>query len=289
MNWSLRLGKLFGIPVRVHWSMLLLVLFLSWGGGVIGVVGSLVAIALLFASVVAHELAHALAARRYGIGTAEILLMPIGGVAKIEREPARGRHEVVIALAGPAMSLLLAGLAGLLALATAGVPIVHALAATLASANLMLGLFNLLPAFPMDGGRVLRGALRERRGLLAATRVAAKVGRIVAVPMAVAGLALGSFSLVLVAGFVWLAGRSEERVVEARAAWQQEVPFEAAARHEPLEAVDATPFVVDGDAGWVAPRSAPGPKGAPRAYAVRRGGRRYVVLVGPFGYVIREV
>lgn len=213
MNGSLSLGRVFGIPVRVHWTMALLVLFLSWGGGPLGLFIGAFSVALLFASVVAHEVAHALAARAYGIGTAEIVLMPIGGVARIERQPANGRQEAVIALAGPLASLALAGAAFLVSRLAEGVPFVEPLFASLASANLMLALFNLVPAFPMDGGRVLRGYLRERRGLVAATRVAAKVGRIVAIPMAIAGVFLGSVSLVLVAGFVWLAGRAEERAV----------------------------------------------------------------------------
>src|SRR5262245_53165783 len=111
MSASLQLGKILGIPVRAHWTMLFLVMLLSWGGGLTGLVAGLAPLALVFASIVAHELAHALAARRYGIATTEILLLPLGGVAKIAGQPASGRQEVMIALAGPAMSLAIAALA----------------------------------------------------------------------------------------------------------------------------------------------------------------------------------
>ena len=268
MGFSLNLGRVFRIPVRVHWTMLLLLAFVSWGGGLAGVGVSLVSLVLLFGSVLAHELAHALAARRFGIGTSEIVLLPIGGMAKIEREPQNGLQEVIIALAGPAMSLLVAGAAGLLALATSSVPFLGAAAAMLAFANLMLGLFNLLPAFPMDGGRVLRGALRGRRGLVGATRIAARLGRILTIPMAIVGFALGSVSLVLVAGFVYLAARAEERMVEARAAQQAFWAGEPSAWQPPRPATDVT--------GAVVPRQ----PGVPR---------RVVVQVGPFGYVVRDV
>lgn len=257
---SLKLGKVLGIPVRVHWTMLFLVMLLSWGGGMIGLVAGLASLVLLFASIVAHELAHALAARRYGIATNEILLMPLGGVAKIAGEPKNGGQEVVIALAGPLMSLALAGIAALGASLAAPIPLLHGPLVALAKANAMLGLFNLLPAFPMDGGRVLRGLLRKRSGMLQATRTAVKVARWLAVPMAIAGIAMGSFSLVLLAAFVWITGRAEQRSVEESAAWGR---------------YDADPGVVRVDAsGWMPPR-----------YDVPSPARSYVVRVGPHTYV----
>lgn len=255
---SLRLGKILGIPVRVHWTMLFLVMLLSWGGGLIGLVTALGSLTLLFASVVAHELAHALAARRYGIGTREILLLPVGGVARIAGEPASGTQEVVIALAGPAMSLALAALAAAGAALAAPVPLLAAALLALAKGNLMLGLFNLLPALPMDGGRVLRGLLRRRSGMVRATRTAATVARWLAVAMAITGLALGSFSLVLIAGFVWLTARAERRAVEEGATWGR---YEG----EP----NAGPRLVDAS-GWMPPRHE---------------ARREVVRVGPYTFI----
>ena len=260
MKGSFKLGKILGIPVRVHWTMLFLVMLLSWGGGLVGLAASLLSLVLLFASIVAHELAHALAARRYGIVTTEIQLLPLGGVAKLAGEPANGTQEVVIALAGPAMSLTLAGLAAIGAAVTVPVPPLHGALIALASANLMLGLFNLLPAFPMDGGRVLRGLLRKRSGMLNATRTAAKVARWIAVPMALAGVALGSLSLVLVAGFVWITARSEERLVEGAAA--QGYFY----REPSVVRVDAS--------GWMPPRHDTTP--APRGYVLRVGPHTYV-------------
>jgi stage IV sporulation protein FB len=247
---SLRLGKVLGIPVRAHWTMLFLVMLLSWGGGLAGLAAGLASLGLLFASIVAHELAHALAARRYGIATTEILLLPVGGVAKIAGEPANGTEEVVIALAGPATSLALAALAAIGASVTGPIPLLHAPLVALASANAMLGLFNLIPAFPMDGGRVLRGLLRRRNGMLQATRTAAKVARWIAVPMAIAGIASGSISLVVLAGFVWIMARSEQRLVEENAAWGRYV--------------DAS--------GWMPPQYGSAAHG-------------YVVRVGPHTYV----
>jgi stage IV sporulation protein FB len=227
--------------------MLFLVMLLSWGGGVVGLAAGVVSLALLFASIVAHELAHALAARRYGIATNEILLLPMGGVAKIAGEPANGTQEVVIALAGPVASLALAAIAALGATLAAPVPLLHGILIALATANAMLGLFNLLPAFPMDGGRVLRGLLRRRSGLVSATRTAARVARWIAVPMAIVGIAQGSLSLVLIAGFVWMTARAEERHVEADAS------------------------------GWMPPRYGAEPQA--RAYVVRVGPHAYVRVV----------
>lgn len=262
MSASLKLGKILGIPVRVHWTMLFLVMLMSWGAGLLGLAAGLASLVLLFASIVAHELAHAMAARRYGIDTTEILLLPLGGVAKIAGEPATGKQEVVIALAGPAMSLGLAALTGVGAVLAAPFPLLHGVLFALASANLMLGLFNLLPAFPMDGGRVLRGALRGRSGMLDATRTSAKVARWLAVPMALTGVLLGNFSLVLLAGFVWFAARSEERMVEENAAY---------GRYDG-EPGSPSPYV---DAsGWMPPRYQPSP--APRSYFVRVGPHAYV-------------
>jgi Zn-dependent protease len=278
MSWSARLGRIFGIPVRVHWTMLLLLLVFSWSSGLGGMIAAGISLVLLFGSVLAHELGHALTARAFGIGTSEILLLPIGGVAKIEQEPRSGRQEVVIAGAGPLVSLCLAGLAALPTLLVGPVGVLHGVGSMLMWSNLMLGLFNLLPAFPLDGGRILRGALRERRGMVAATRIAASIGRWLALPMALAGVVWGSVSLVVIAAFVWLAGRSEQRLVEARAASA-------------------------GYGGWRMPSDDPRSRlgvagGAPDGYGHGVGSaggtaswqpRHFVIEAGPFGYVIRQL
>jgi len=113
MSWSWQIATVRGIPVRVHWSMALAAAALLLGHGPRSVLATSISLVLLFASVLAHELAHALAARAFGIGTSEILLLPIGGMAKIEQQPRSGRQEVAIALAGPAMSLAIGGVAAI--------------------------------------------------------------------------------------------------------------------------------------------------------------------------------
>jgi len=209
-----RIGQIAGIPIRLHWSLLLFGAFvaLSSGGGVLG---ALLSGVLLFGSIVLHELGHAMVARGYGIQTRDIVLTPIGGIARIEGMPRSGRAEVAIAIAGPIVSLAIAGLAAsaLWLLPVKGIAV--GLLSTLMWTNAMLGLFNLIPAFPMDGGRVLRGALSHRIGLSRATDIAANVGRVAAIVMGVFGLATGNVSLALVAVFVWMAGGRERAMVKA--------------------------------------------------------------------------
>ena len=176
MRWSWRVGKIAGIDVHVHatfWLLLVWVGLLRYraDGSLAAVVPELVFILAVFGVVVLHELGHALAARRYGIATRDITLLPIGGVARLERMPREPRQELVIALAGPAVNFALAAVLYLALVATGGVSSVaetasldagflgRALPARLVGINLWLGAFNLIPAFPMDGGRVLRAAL----------------------------------------------------------------------------------------------------------------------------------
>jgi len=207
MGWSLHIGRLFGIPVKVHFTLFILlgVLLLASSSTGSGLYGALIAV-LLFASVVAHELGHALVARRYGVDTKEIVLLPIGGAALLSRNPDEPRHELLIALAGPFVSLVLSGIAWLLWQTVA-----FAVLADLVVVNLMLGLFNLVPAFPMDGGRVLRAGLANWMGHLRATRVAAKLGRFVAVAFVVIAAVYGELILGFVGAFVFFAAIAEER------------------------------------------------------------------------------
>ncbi len=225
MRWSARLGRFAGIDVNVHVSFLLLlvwVAYLYWTetGTVAGVISGLVLILLLFFCVVLHEYGHALTARRFGIGTRSITLLPIGGLALLESMPTDPRQEIIVALAGPAVNFAIA--AGLFAvLAVAGQPggliavdpASEGLLHTLLAANLMLGLFNLLPAFPMDGGRVLRAALALRLDRVRATRLAAQVGQVLAVGLGIVGL-MGNPFLILIAVFVWIGAGSEAGAVE---------------------------------------------------------------------------
>jgi stage IV sporulation protein FB len=169
---------------------------------------------LIFACVLAHEFGHALAARRYGIRTPDITLLPIGGVARLERMPERPGEEIVVALAGPAVNVAIAGVLLLLGarmdmeyLAALESPSATMLG-QLAAINLFLVVFNLIPAFPMDGGRVLRAILALRRGPAEATRIAARVGQALAFVLGFIGL-LGNPILIFIAIFVYAAASAE--------------------------------------------------------------------------------
>jgi len=222
------LGRIsvFGIPVRFHFTFILLAVFLIVLGADAGgsVAGNALYIGALFFSVFLHELAHALVARRYGIRTLEILLLPLGGVSKLERQPER-RAEFWIALAGPALNLVLAAIIlavwrsvnGKIDLAELFRSTDATLVPRLAAANLILGLFNLLPAFPMDGGRILRALLAARRPEAEATRIAARVGTAFAILMAFYGLLTKDFFLLFIAFFIYLGAMQEGHASASRA------------------------------------------------------------------------
>lgn len=228
MRWSFRIATLFGTEVRIHVTFLLLVTWyglISWRiGGEEAAVWAVAFLLLVFASVLFHEFGHVLAARRYGIRTPDILLSPIGGLARLERLPEEPRQELVVALAGPAVTALLAGalwaarhLSGDTTPLWVFEPGREHLAPALLRANLVLLAFNLLPAFPMDGGRVLRALLASRRGLVAATRTAARIGQVFAVGFGLLGLVYSPF-LLIIAAFIFLAAEAEANAVETRAA-----------------------------------------------------------------------
>ena len=209
------------------------------------------------ASVLVHELGHALVARRLGVPTASIELHFFGGAAQITGMPKRPRDEIAIAAAGPAVSFALAGLGHGLAAVT-GLPLLS----LLGWVNLALGAFNLLPVFPSDGGRILRAWLARRRGLVGATELALKVARVACIALGVAGLAWGSFQLVLVALALWVMGGAERRVARERGDsghWRGDAP---AAR----VITDAEYFAPDGTRPWP-PAERPG---APRPFGSRR-------------------
>jgi Zn-dependent protease len=218
MKW--KLGDIAGISVYVHWSFWILpgwILLSSWsaGGGLLAGLAAAVFVFAVFGCVVLHEVGHALAARRFRIGTRDITLYPIGGVANLERMPTRPSRELAIALAGPAVNVAIAAaLFGLILLGGMGSQVFSPTAAggaflvNLMWVNVALVLFNLLPAFPMDGGRVLRAFLAMGLPRLTATTVAARVGQVMAVVLGLIGLFTGGM-LVLVALFVFLAAQAE--------------------------------------------------------------------------------
>lgn len=205
---SFRIGTLFGFPIRVHLSFLvLLAVALFWWGGLAGIL----LVLIVACSVLVHELGHALLARHLGVPVAGIGLHIFGGAAQMVGLPRRPGDEIAIAAAGPAVSFALAGLGRGLALLT-GVR----LFGVCGWVNLVLAVFNLLPAFPSDGGRILRAWLARRRGLVRATDIAVTVGRVVCVILGAAGLVLGSLQLVIVAGALWVIGGTERLAVRLR-------------------------------------------------------------------------
>lgn len=227
MSWSLNIGKVAGTVVRLHITF---VLFLAWifvsnyaSVGPTIAWNTLLFVVLLFFCVLLHEFGHIFTARAFGVSTPYVTLLPIGGVAQLERIPEEPWEEFLIAIAGPAVNVVIAialivfAHANLGASAAMGVddmriPIVDRLAAV----NLFLALFNLIPAFPMDGGRVLRAALASRMGFVRATERAALVGQFTAFALGFIGL-FHNPVLVFIAVFVYLAASSEAHSVALRA------------------------------------------------------------------------
>ena len=214
--------KIFGIPVRLHFTFLLLLVFLifiGFSGSQSGPAAAVYVLAL-FVSVFLHEVGHALVARIYGLRTLEIVMYPIGGVSRLERSPG-ARQEPLIALAGPLVNLviavvLLATQHDFLPLETLRIPTDANLIERIAVGNLLLAVFNLLPAYPMDGGRVLRALIALRKSEDEATRMAAGAGRLLAAAMGLFGLLSANFLLVFVALFVYLGASQEGEAARGR-------------------------------------------------------------------------
>jgi Zn-dependent protease len=211
VNGSLKLGTAFGVPIFLHWSFLVLAAVLM-----ISSPAMIVVLPILCGCVLLHELGHSVVAQRFGIRVMDITLLPIGGMARMAQMPENARIEGLVAIAGPAVNfgLALLGYVVLVLGHTFGFESVPSFAALFITVNLILGLFNLLPAFPMDGGRILRAFLARRGNWLAATESAVRVGRWVALamlfgPFVIPALGGQNFSLPLIALFVWFAGGRE--------------------------------------------------------------------------------
>jgi Zn-dependent protease len=229
MKWSWKIGRIAGIGVYMHVTFLLLLAWVAashylvrhrWEDAVSG----LIFITALFAIVVLHELGHALTARRFGIRTRDITLLPIGGVARLERMPEDPKQELLVALAGPAVNVVLAGILFLVLMAGRGMAGLSEVAlvggnfvSKLMWINVALAVFNLLPAFPMDGGRVLRALLATRLEYARATRLAASIGQGMALLFGFFGLFYNPL-LVFIALFVWIGAGQEAGLVEVKSA-----------------------------------------------------------------------
>jgi len=231
LRWSWTIGRLAGIEIRIHATFGIIVAWVAFSYWMVGrtllsaLIGALFILAL-FGCVVLHELGHALMARRFGIRTRDITLWPIGGVARLERLPDRPSEELRVAIAGPLVNLVIAGLLWLVLPSETG-------SGTLAEGNLahasflqrllvlnaFLALFNLLPAFPMDGGRILRALLATRLSHVRATELAAQVGQGMAVMFGLGGLLVHNPFLLFIALFVWLGAYGEAAAAQMQAAF----------------------------------------------------------------------
>ena len=228
MKWSFKIVRILGIDVFLHATFLLILAVIAMAhwtahGSIAAVISGVGFFLALFACVLLHEYGHALMARRFGIATRDITLLPIGGVARLERMPDKPLQELWVALAGPAVNVVIAlGLAiwltvtgswePLSALSTSGGGFAERLLAT----NVFLVLFNMIPAFPMDGGRMLRALLALRMEYARATRIAATIGRGLAVVFGFVGLFSNPF-LLLIAVFIWIGATQEAAATDAKA------------------------------------------------------------------------
>jgi Zn-dependent protease len=232
MTWSIKLGRLAGIPLYVHWTFLILLGFIGWRAYTISdqdigaALGAVLMVIAVFGCVVLHELGHALMARRFGVPTSDITLLPIGGVARLQRIPEKPSQELLVALAGPAVNVVIAAvLIGGLLLSRKDLAEIMPTGnlfdagsnpfGTLAFINIFLVVFNMIPAFPMDGGRVLRALMAMTMPYARATRLAATIGQSLAIAFGFLGLISNPF-LLLIALFVWIGAEAEARQVEER-------------------------------------------------------------------------
>jgi Zn-dependent protease/CBS domain-containing protein len=229
MRWSFKLLEIAGIGIFVHWTFLILIGWIvlahvSAGDNAAVIAEGVGFVLALFGCVVLHELGHALTARRFGVKTRDITLLPIGGVARLERIPEVPFQEFLVTIAGPAVNVVIAGclFAVLTLLGTLGrISQLHVVGGSFLTklmwVNVALVVFNMLPAFPMDGGRVLRALLATRMPRVKATHIAASVGQAIAILFAIVGLMIpGMFMLLFIAMFVYLGAQGEAQAAQIR-------------------------------------------------------------------------
>ena len=226
MKWSYKITRIAGTDVKIHLTFPLLLAFIAFSNlndGVAAATLGVVFVVLVFGCVLLHEFGHVFAARSFGIRTPDVTLYPIGGVARLERMPERPIQELIVALAGPAVNVAIAAVLAVVLLALGlsvgfggfSVGGFTSLLAGLVAVNIWLVLFNMIPAFPMDGGRVLRALLAMRMTYARATRIAAKIGRALAVVAGVLGI-FYSPMLVFIAIFIYMAAGQEAAAAEWR-------------------------------------------------------------------------
>jgi stage IV sporulation protein FB len=225
MRWSYPLFRAFGIEVNAHSSFLIFLALIAvstaFSDGVLPALYAAFMVCLLFGFVVLHELGHSLAALHFGVPVKDITLLPIGGVARLGNIPRRPWEEFVIAIAGPAVNFVLAALFLALLVPASFASVLSSFSFTsglflshLAAINVGLLLFNLVPAFPMDGGRILRSLLAIRMGYLRSTRIAVRVGKLLCLGFLVYGFWSGAWPLCLIAVFVYVGASMELYAVE---------------------------------------------------------------------------
>ena len=227
MRWSWKIGEFAGIGVYIHatfWLLILFILYTHWSQGhsLAATLAGVVFIFAIFLCVVLHEFGHALTARKYGIRTRDITLLPIGGLARLERMPEDPHQELWVAAAGPAVNMVIAAALFLVLTALGSRPglkdfewVGGDFLTKLMMVNVWLVGFNLLPAFPMDGGRVLRAFLAQRMEYTQATQLAARIGQGMAYLFGFVGLFTNPF-LVFIALFVWMGAEQEAAMVQMR-------------------------------------------------------------------------
>ncbi len=237
MNWSFRILDVAGIPIRIHVTFFLILVLgaYQWGsmtGTLNGAVFGIMLMTLLFMCVTLHELGHSVVAKFFGIPVRQIVLLPLGGIAQITKNPEKPLHELLIAVAGPLVNvviaiLLLATLGfsaapqmltghGLLPDAMSNTPSLMTLLSWLLMANVSLTIFNLIPAFPLDGGRIFRALFAMFIGYPRATRLASAIGQLIAIVLGIYGVIIGNFILVLVAVFIFFGAGQETAGTEAK-------------------------------------------------------------------------
>lgn len=218
MKYSLKIFTVFGIPVELHISFLLLMLFIYAVAllnlfPMINLQAALL-ITLLFVTVVLHELGHSYVAQKYGINIERIILLPIGGLSAMEELPTDPGQELRISLAGPSVNFIIAFISYLVVLSLQGAyTYISEFLNMFVLLNLVLGVFNLLPAYPMDGGRVLRAFMAKRMSYLRATEMAASVGKFLAILMAISGLIIANIFLIFIAIFVYIGAEQEYQTI----------------------------------------------------------------------------